>query len=76
MCGARPFGVSILFGGLKDGKTYVYMLDPSGTFFEYRAIAIGGNSDTINKTQQRRDLQVYKIIHGRQSNCQVRKERH
>ena len=41
--GARPFGVSILFGGIKDGKAYLYMLDPSGTFFQYKAIAIGGN---------------------------------
>ncbi len=47
--GARPFGVSILLGGIKDKKAYLYMLDPSGTFFQYKAIAIGGNSEVINK---------------------------
>ena len=51
--GARPFGVSILFGGIKDGKACLYMLDPSGTFFQYKAIAIGGNSDSINKTLEK-----------------------
>lgn len=51
--GARPFGVSILFGGIKDGKTYLYMLDPSGTFFQYKAIAIGGNSESINKALEK-----------------------
>ncbi len=47
--GARPYGVSILFGGLKNGKPHLYMLDPSGTFFQYKGIAIGGNSEAINK---------------------------
>ncbi|EEZ92657.1 MAG: Proteasome endopeptidase complex [Candidatus Parvarchaeum acidiphilum ARMAN-4] len=63
--GARPFGVSILFGGIKDNKTYLYMLDPSGTFFQYRAIAIGGNSDIINKTLEKEykaDMDVEELI--------------
>ncbi len=47
--GARPYGVSILFGGMKNGKPTLYMLDPSGTFFQYKAVGIGGNSETINK---------------------------
>ena len=51
--GARPFGVSILFGGVKAGKSYIYMLDPSGTFFQYKAIAIGGNSEAINKNLEK-----------------------
>ncbi len=51
--GARPFRVSILFGGIKGDKTYLYMLDPSGSFFQYKAIAIGGNSEVINKTLEK-----------------------
>ena len=47
--GARPYGVSILFGEVKDSKPVLFMLDPSGTFFQYRGAAIGGNSDSINK---------------------------
>ena len=31
--GARPYGVSILFGGIKSDKPMLYMLEPSGIFF-------------------------------------------
>ena len=48
--GARPYGVSILFGGLKDGSYVLYMLEPSGIFFQYRAMAIGENSAAINRS--------------------------
>jgi proteasome alpha subunit len=47
--GARPYGVSILFGGIKSDKPMLYMLEPSGIFFRYKAIAIGENSSEINK---------------------------
>ncbi len=47
--GARPFGVSILFGGLRSEKPVLFMLEPSGIFFQYKAIAIGENSVEINK---------------------------
>jgi proteasome alpha subunit len=47
--GARPYGVSILFGGIKNGGLTLFMLEPSGIFFQYKAVAIGENSAAINK---------------------------
>jgi proteasome alpha subunit len=38
--GARPFGVSILFAGVDD-KPLLFVTDPTGIFFEYKATAIG-----------------------------------
>ncbi|MBM3200119.1 archaeal proteasome endopeptidase complex subunit alpha [Candidatus Woesearchaeota archaeon] len=38
--GARPFGVSVLFAGVDD-KPRLYVTDPTGIFFEYKATAIG-----------------------------------
>jgi len=39
--GARPFGVSLLFAGITNGKPEMYMTDPTGIFFAYKATAIG-----------------------------------
>lgn len=44
--GARPFGVSLLIGGVIDGQSYLYEADPSGTPYEWKATSIGGNRDT------------------------------
>ncbi|MEK6940357.1 MAG: archaeal proteasome endopeptidase complex subunit alpha [Nanoarchaeota archaeon] len=38
--GARPFGVSILFAGVVE-KPELYVTDPTGIFFSYKATAIG-----------------------------------
>ena len=38
--GARPFGVSILFAGVNDNPE-LFVTDPTGIFFEYKATAIG-----------------------------------
>ena len=38
--GARPFGVSLLFIGMDD-KPVLYVTDPTGIFFEYKATAVG-----------------------------------
>jgi len=40
MGGARPFGVSIMFAGI-DEKPCLFVTDPTGIFFEYKATAIG-----------------------------------
>lgn len=38
--GARPFGVAIMFIGVGE-KPHLFVTDPTGIFFEYRATAIG-----------------------------------
>ena len=48
--GARPYGVSILFGGFRNEKPVLFMLEPSGIFFQYKAVAIGEGSPAINKS--------------------------
>ncbi len=40
--GLRPFGVSLLIGGVdEDGTARLFETDPTGIFFQYKAIAIG-----------------------------------
>ena len=39
--GLRPFGVSILIGGIDNGNAKLYETDPTGIFFQYKATAIG-----------------------------------
>ena len=39
--GLRPFGVSILVGGIDNGDAKIYETDPTGIFFQYKATAIG-----------------------------------
>jgi len=45
--GVRPYGLSTITGGVKDGEPKVYHTDPSGTLNQWRAVAIGkGREDT------------------------------
>jgi proteasome alpha subunit len=39
--GVRPYGISTISGGVKDGQPMVYQTDPSGTLNQWRGIAIG-----------------------------------
>ncbi|WQH64471.1 archaeal proteasome endopeptidase complex subunit alpha [Methanosphaera sp. ISO3-F5] len=39
--GIRPFGISLIIGGVSDGECRVYETDPSGALVEYKATAIG-----------------------------------
>jgi len=48
--GRRPFGVSCLIGGFDfDGTPHLYQTDPSGTYHEWRANAIGRNAKTVRE---------------------------
>jgi proteasome alpha subunit len=46
--GVRPFGVSLLVAGVDDSPK-LFMTDPSGAFWGYRAQAIGSGAQTVRE---------------------------
>ena len=46
--GARPFGVSIMFGGFGE-HPHLFVTDPTGIFFEYKATAIGEGETQVKE---------------------------
>jgi len=47
---SRPFGVAILFAGIDDKGPQLYLMDPSGTYVQYDAKAIGSGSEGAQQT--------------------------
>ena len=47
---ARPFGVALLIAGVDETGPKLFQTDPSGTFFEWQARAIGSGGDTAMTT--------------------------
>lgn len=47
--GIRPFGISLLVGGHDRKGPQIYLIEPTGTYFQYKAKAIGMNSSEANK---------------------------
>ena len=46
--GVRPFGVALIIAGVDRKGSNVFIIDPSGTFVSYAAVAIGLGSDEVN----------------------------
>ena len=47
--GVRPNGVSLIIAGIDQKGESIYVTDPSGTYVQYAAIAIGAGSDDANE---------------------------
>lgn len=45
--GVRPFGVSIIFGGVDKTGSRLFSTDPSGTYRAYKAVAVGIGRETV-----------------------------
>ncbi len=45
--GARPFGVALIIAGIADGEPRLYETDPSGTPYEWKALAVGADRGDI-----------------------------
>ena len=65
--GVRPFGISLLVGGVDgDGTPRLYQVDPSGTFFAWKATAIGKNYVNAKNFLEKRfteDMELEDAIH-------------
>ena len=47
---ARPYGVALLIAGVDESGPQLFQTDPSGTYFEWQARAIGSGGDTAMTT--------------------------
>jgi proteasome alpha subunit len=59
--GVRPFGVSIIFGGVDKTGSRVFSTDPSGSYRGYKAVAVGIGRETVEgilKEEYREDFSL------------------
>ncbi|KDO32713.1 proteasome subunit alpha type-2-A [Saprolegnia parasitica CBS 223.65] len=52
--GVRPFGVSLLYAGYDDDGPQLYQIDPSGSYFGWKATAIGKDSVSAKSFLEKR----------------------
>jgi len=46
--GVRPNGVALIIAGVDQKGESIYVTDPSGTYVQYAAIAIGAGAEEVN----------------------------
>ncbi|MBU3941258.1 MAG: archaeal proteasome endopeptidase complex subunit alpha [Nanoarchaeota archaeon] len=61
--GARPFGVSLLVAGV-DGEAKLFVTDPTGIYFEYKATAIGEAEDEIKNILEKQYKETMSLDEG------------
>lgn len=47
--GVRPNGVSMIIAGVDQKGQSIYVTDPSGTYIQFAAVAIGAGADEVNE---------------------------
>ncbi len=63
--GVRPFGVSLLFGGVDDHRVSLIATDPSGSYRGYKATSVGRNSEkalAVLKEEYRQEITLDEAI--------------
>ena len=64
--GVRPFGVSLLAAGYDDTGPHLYQIDPSGSYWAWKASAIGKrmvNAKTFLEKRYNEDIELEDAIH-------------
>ncbi|MFH0870685.1 MAG: archaeal proteasome endopeptidase complex subunit alpha [archaeon] len=51
--GLRPFGVSLLIAGIDEGGKKLFMTDPTGIFYQYKATVIGEAETEVEEILQK-----------------------
>jgi proteasome alpha subunit len=63
--GVRPFGVSLLFGGVDDHRVSLIATDPSGSYRGYKATSIGRSNEkalAVLKKEYREEITIDEAI--------------
>ncbi|MQL74325.1 hypothetical protein Taro_006672 [Colocasia esculenta] len=64
--GVRPFGVSLLAAGYDDNGPQLYQVDPSGSYFSWKASAMGKNVSNAKTFLEKRytdDMELDDAVH-------------
>merc|ERR1712063_235400 len=64
--GVRPFGVSLLVAGMDENGPQLYQVDPSGSYWGWKASAIGKNmlnAKTFLEKRYNDDIELEDAIH-------------
>eukprot|EP00449_Zooxanthella_nutricula_P002846 CAMPEP_0198509534 /NCGR_PEP_ID=MMETSP1462-20131121/13621_1 /TAXON_ID=1333877 /ORGANISM="Brandtodinium nutriculum, Strain RCC3387" /LENGTH=208 /DNA_ID=CAMNT_0044238841 /DNA_START=58 /DNA_END=681 /DNA_ORIENTATION=+ len=64
--GVRPFGISLMVAGYDDSGPQLFQVDPSGTYFAWKASAIGKNHVNAKSFLEKRyneDVELEDAIH-------------
>src|SRR3990167_10468770 len=73
--GLRPFGVSMLVGGVEeDGSVKLFLTEPYGLYFQYKAIAIGEGDTEIEAALLKRYKPNMSIDEGLKLGLSLMKE--
>eukprot|EP00898_Chlorokybus_atmophyticus_P006291 jgi/Chlat1/6663/Chrsp49S06152 len=65
--GVRPFGVSLLVAGYDDGGPQLFQVDPSGSYFAWKASAIGKNNQNAKTFLEKRyteEMELEDAVHA------------
>lgn len=65
--GVRPFGVSLLLAGYDDEGPQLYQIDPSGSYWAWKACAIGKNMQNMSTFLEKRyndEMELQDAIHN------------
>ncbi len=73
--GLRPFGVSLLVGGVEeDGEVKLFLTEPYGLYFQYKATAIGEGETEIEQILQKKYKPTLTVEDGIKVGLQAMKE--
>merc|ERR1712084_17616 len=64
--GVRPFGISLMIAGYDETGPQLFQVDPSGTYFGWKASAIGKNhvnAKTFLEKRYNEDIELEDAIH-------------
>lgn len=71
---SRPFGVALLVAGYDDRGAQLYFSDPSGTFMQYKAKAIGAGSEGAQSTLQDKYRDDMTLLQAEELSLEVLKQ--